>query len=207
MDDFIYQINRIKFKALTGTVLNSEKRSHTDTYTSTSGGGGYIYQGTGYVNAPRTTTRTVTTHTHEFWLAKEDGTEQCIKLTNTDIPLREGQKITMISAFREGDNKSSWIHLVNHSANRYWNILNEKEFVQEFIIRSLSTHGGTITFALLVSFFLLIFSMTHALPWQYSMIALTLGFGCGIQRSIETKKLDIQVKSHMDRIAQLAFKS
>lgn len=202
MDDFVYQNNRIKFKALTGTVLNSEKRSHSDTYTSTSGGGGYIHQGTGYINAPKTTTRTVTTHTHEFWLAKEDGTEQCIKLINADIPLREGQRITMISASREGNDQSPWIQLVNHSANRFWNIQNEGEFVQKFIKRSITTHMGMIVFGppvILMPVAMLLYSGAIL----FIPILWIVG---GVRRSTETTKLKTQVKNHLDRIAQLAFK-
>ena len=61
---------------------------------------------------------------HQFWIRTEDGEEQPIHLRGVDIPLRVGQKITLISASRKGA-KDGWISiLVNHSAGRHWFVKN-----------------------------------------------------------------------------------
>lgn len=222
MEDFVYKGKRIEFTSVTGTVLSSDKREHTETYTSTSGGGGYIHNGTGYINAPRTTTRSTTVTNHEFWLSLENGEERSIKLSGTDIPLREGQKVTMVSARKPGENSGEWTLLVNHSAGRYWNVLDAAGFIGEFDLifpfeylekLMVSLTLGIPTLFNLYGFMFLkkhgfvdIFLATflgaflgYGLYWAFFLISL-------LKKSIESPSLRKRIDAHLDLIAQELFR-
>ncbi len=118
MENFKYKGREVDITYFTGEVVGSDK--YSETYVSSSGGGGYVGPNGGHVSAPTVSSTTVTCH--EFWLRGEDGTEKSISLRGYDIPLRTGQKVTMVMA---GDAKAStgrYTTLVNHSAQRHWTI-------------------------------------------------------------------------------------
>lgn len=120
MKDFVHGKNNVEFRTVTGEVLGSDK--YSETQISSSGGGGYVSTHGGHVSAPRIHSSSVTNH--EFWIKTEDGLEKDVQLRGVDIPLRPGQKITLISAGRKGAEKAWYSVLVNHSAGRYWFINN-----------------------------------------------------------------------------------
>ena len=101
---------KLKFWTITGEVISSAKRSDTYVSGSTSGYNGQVY---GNVSSNVVVA-------HEFWLRKPDGTEEEIQITGYDIPLREGQKVTMLLAHPEGETNSKYVALINHSAGKYW---------------------------------------------------------------------------------------
>ena len=118
MESFKHRNKEILFWSKTGEVLSQNK--YSSTHVSSEGGGGYVGQHGGHVSAPKITS-TTTTH-HEFWIKKEDGSEECIKLVDCDIPVREGQRITLISAGIKGKNATYYSVLVNHNAYEHWYI-------------------------------------------------------------------------------------
>ena len=126
MNPFAYKGKSVEFEAVTGEVLGSNKYAETRVHAT--GGGGYMHDGSGQISAP-TITSTVTTK-HEFWVKSESGQEVPVKLSGIDVPLRPGQKVTMISARRKGKGKdnSYWVLLVNHDANRWWRLLSPEVF-------------------------------------------------------------------------------
>lgn len=129
MDDFRHRRKNVVFWSVTGEVLGSNK--YSETRISSSGGGGYVSGSgdhvSGYISAPTIHSRSITNH--EFWIRTEDGFEEGIKFRNTDIPLRPGQKITLISAGR--DKSWGWYTiLVNHSANRHYFMANAERLNQ-----------------------------------------------------------------------------
>lgn len=102
MEDFKHGRKTVAFWAMTGEVLDSSKYSETHVSVSSSGGGGsgYIhpqYRGHINVQAPQVHSTSTSIVNHEFWIRTKDGSEKPAELRNVDIPLRAGQKITLIS--------------------------------------------------------------------------------------------------------------
>jgi len=118
MKHFEHNGKKVEFSAVTGEVSGTHKLA--ETHVSSSGGGGYISQGSGFVSAPKITSKVVVKQ--EFFLKENGGKQMPVQLSGMDIPLMDGQKVTMISA-GQGRN-SPWTHLVNHDAGLYWNLGN-----------------------------------------------------------------------------------
>ena len=91
LESFKHNNKEIVFWEITGEVMSSNKHSETQVWSS--GGGGYVGPQGGQVAAPTVQSRAITNH--EFWLKTTDGKEKSIQLSDVDIPLREGQKITL----------------------------------------------------------------------------------------------------------------
>ncbi len=121
--------NSIVFSTTTGEVLGSNK--HSETHVHASGGGGYINsQGGGYVAPPQITSTTI--NTHEFWLRLPNGKEQSVTLKNVQIPLRTGQKVSLISGFLNKADYGKYLKLINHNELKAWNILSDESIVDEY---------------------------------------------------------------------------
>lgn len=118
MLEFKHRGKTIEFKTLTGVVLDSDKRS--ETRISASGGGGHIGPNGGTISDISISSSTSTLH--EFWIKTDDGSERDVQLKGVDIPLRAGQKITLISAGKKGDKTAWYATLINHNANKRWSV-------------------------------------------------------------------------------------
>lgn len=112
----------LEFSSYTGEVLDSNKYSETHVYSS--GGGGTVNSGSGYVDGP--TVHSSSSTVHEFWIKESNGIEKAISVSGYDIPLRAGQKITVIYAGQKGLSQYLWA-LVNHNAQKHW-FLSKKGF-------------------------------------------------------------------------------
>jgi hypothetical protein len=111
MDSFTVEGKQVTLTLVFGEVTGSGKRS--DSYVSGSGGGG-----NNNYRAPVTISTTVVV-TQEFFVKDSDGKETPYKIVDLDIPIRDGQQATMISATVSG--KGAWpVRLINHSAERSW---------------------------------------------------------------------------------------
>jgi hypothetical protein len=91
MNQFAHGDVTVHFSHVSGTVLSSRK--HSETHVTSTGGGGRAGRNGGYVEAPKVRSTVVTRH--EFWIRKTDGTEQVFQFTDRNIPLREGQQVSM----------------------------------------------------------------------------------------------------------------
>jgi hypothetical protein len=118
MQSFKYEEKTVIFSVVQGVVLGQTK--YTETHVSSSGGGGYVGKHGGKIEAPTIDSEIITKH--EFWLKKSDGVEQCIKLTDCDIPVRTGQQVSVISAKLQDSHKKQFVALINHNAKRHWMI-------------------------------------------------------------------------------------
>jgi hypothetical protein len=99
-----------------GLVLSSDKRAETYVH----GGGGLILgslsEGTGEIFGYTAPVGSSVLTAHEFWLQTSDG-EMFFQLRGVDdIPLRAGQRITMVGASRSPGAPEIWVALVNHNA-------------------------------------------------------------------------------------------
>ena len=118
LESFKHNNKEIVFWEITGEVMSSNKHSETQVWSS--GGGGYVGPQGGQVAAPTVQSRAITNH--EFWLKTTDGKEKSIQLSDVDIPLREGQKITLICASEKGVDSGKYAVLINHNAEKHWYI-------------------------------------------------------------------------------------
>jgi hypothetical protein len=116
MEPFQHEGKTVPFFEHTGTVFSSRKRSEINLRSS--GGGGYLQGGSGYVSGP-TVTSTVSTK-HEFWVRTDQGEEIPVQLTNSDIPLAEGQRVSLFYAESSRATKMHLVKMVNHSAAQRW---------------------------------------------------------------------------------------
>lgn len=119
MENFTYEGKEFEFWGKTGVVLSSEKRTETTAY-QTNGQVKTIGNNTN-ITLPETKFESVLKH--DFWIKKEDDTEESIHLSGIDIPLRSGQKVTVIYVAEKGKSGCKSV-LVNHSADKFWFINN-----------------------------------------------------------------------------------
>lgn len=129
MQDFSHGDKSVVFTALVGEVVGSDK--HSETHVSSSGGGGYVGKHGGHVAAAQINSTVVINH--EFWVRDDAGVEHDVKLRGHDIPLRPGQRITLIDAQRKNGSGNSWYSvIVNHSAGKHW-FLNKGESLSKLL--------------------------------------------------------------------------
>lgn len=127
LDDLVYQQKTIRFRILSGTVIGSQK--YSETHVHSKGGGGSIGPNGGYVSAP---TIYSTSHTrHELWLKDEGGQEYPFDLSGKNIPLREGQHVSLIFGRRADKNVEQLVELLNHNSNQRWELLSASEFLKK----------------------------------------------------------------------------
>lgn len=100
-----------KIHSITGTVLDPTKSRVVTT--DVSGGGSYV---SGGVTHTRPISTSTSTSIHEqFFLRASDGTEKAIQLTNFDLALREGHRMTAAWAIQKGKESGYYFLFRNHS--------------------------------------------------------------------------------------------
>lgn len=202
MDDFNYNGSSLHFWKVTGEVVSTQK--HSETHVSSSGGGGYVNQGSGYISAPTVHSRAVTQH--EFWLKTEDGREVSVKLSGFDIPLREGQKVTLISAGRPGENSGWYSVLVNHNAGEHW-FLNKAESLNQKLrfapLKIAPAFSGVpaVIVAVILAF----------VTWRTNSTFLAFVIGgayllyAAIKGQSKVRETQQRLDAHLERLAQFAY--
>lgn len=121
MEDFVASNKRLKFSVISGEVLGSSKYSKTHVHSS--GGGGYVGNRGGHVSAP--TVYSTTSTNQDIWIRDDQDNEVPIQLSGADIPLREGQRISMILAGYANSDSVYNVALVNHSVGRHWYLISD----------------------------------------------------------------------------------
>jgi len=119
MKSFTHNGRQVEFSAVNGTVHGHHKRG--DTIVEGSGGGGYD----GHTRPVSVSSRVVVKQ--DFFVEEDSGRQTPVQLSGQDIPLTDGQRVTMISGGT--DKGKRWTHLVNHSAQLYWNLNDAKGLV------------------------------------------------------------------------------
>ncbi|AHF01714.1 hypothetical protein THIAE_08035 [Thiomicrospira aerophila AL3] len=208
MDDFKYGKKVVEFWQVTGEVLGSNKFS--ETYVSSSGGGPNY--------APSIHSETVTNH--EFWIKTEEGLEKDIKLRGIDVPLRVGQKITLVSAGLKGKDNGWYSLLINHSAGKHWFINNGVDLNNKLKLEKYT--GIALLWALIIYLGVAVYTMpmnianfeiTH-LEWYLSYANLQMATTAATAYLVlaffwkRSKKVRVakKLKQHLEDIAQDAYK-
>ncbi len=125
MKPFIHGGRQVEVRTVTGVVVGTHK--HAETYVSGGGGGGAAGN-----TSPVSISSTVVIKL-DFFIKRDDNQqEEAIQLRGVDIPLRDGQKVTMISGEVKGQSEH-WMRLVNHNANQvFWRTWDAPSAVKEW---------------------------------------------------------------------------
>lgn len=89
---------------------------------------------------------------HDIWIREEDGTEVPIQVAGADIPLRIGQRISVVAAALDGEEDGHAVALVNHSSGQWSRTLSEENVRSLFRV---TTHWAVGWVVLAVSFLVL----------------------------------------------------
>lgn len=127
MHTFTHGDKTIAFTVLSGEVVGSEKLS--ETRVTTTGGPA---SGNGDEEKPLRVS-SVSIINHEFWIRTADGIEHDVKLRGVDIPLRTGQRISLLSALKK-DGTPLHVLLHNHSAAKRWDLRDGKMISTELAL-------------------------------------------------------------------------
>lgn len=93
---------------------------------------------------------------YEFWIQKEDDIEQNIRL-DKNIPLLEGQRVTMITVAHNNKVYGDYAALINHSAKKYWEVADIGRLFQVLELDSPRFAFGVLgTVAMLLLIFIVI---------------------------------------------------
>lgn len=105
--------------ARTGLIAGSSVWSETHVSSYSTGGGGQMHGGTGYVQPSRTHVSSSSTEVSQFFLQLDDGKEIAIKLKDGNIPVRDGQRMTIVFAKPKGAERGSSVWYYNHTTDRF----------------------------------------------------------------------------------------
>lgn len=131
---FYHKSKTIEFWDITGTVSDTSKFSETHVWSS--GGGGHTGPNGGHVSPVSIHSKSITNH--EFWIHTDDGRQVDIQLRDVNIPLRKGQRISMIYAQKLNAKSGRAALLVNHSAQKHWPINTAAELNNKIRIDKIS---------------------------------------------------------------------
>lgn len=92
-------------------------KTWTETRVSSSGGGGAVIQGTGFVSSA-TVSSNVTRH-DELYIRDGEGNERCLRLTNTEVQVRNGSRVSTVLGLPEGQKNGWYVGIYNHDT-RAW---------------------------------------------------------------------------------------
>lgn len=199
MQNFTHGEKTVEFTSLVGEVIGSEKRS--ETYLSSSGGGGYVGREGGHVRAAQISSTNVINH--EFWIRDDTGIEHDIKLRGHDIPLLTGQRITLIKVkHNDGSGKGWYSVIVNHSAAKHWFLHSAPALNRLLGLQLLHFKAMMIGIAVIAVLGYLsgayIFAFLAGLG--YLVYRYTVDFKC-------YKKMETRLNTHLEQLAQQAYDS
>jgi len=181
---------QVEFSGVTGTVISSQK--HSETHVRSSGGGGYIHQGSGHVSAPTITSHVVTKH--EFWVRTENGRDVPVNLSNVPVSVAEGQTVSLVSGSVSGLSAAPIVLIVNHNAGAHWFIPPASGF-----INAMHEPIKLWPFAVMLGIFLLF------LATRVPFVGL-VGFGFSLWRLLRRRSLvkasTARLARHVEAIAQ-----
>ena len=118
-------------KVVSGQVINQQTQRWSETKVHSSGGGGTVVNGSGYIKAP-TVHSTVTEHDqHEFWLRDDEGLEHHVSLRNQSFRVSPGQRIKVAwggSVKDKGKGRGRYFFAKNYNSREFFD-LNKDEWV------------------------------------------------------------------------------
>jgi len=126
MDPISHGNTSVRFWTRSGRVIDSSKR----TSVVSSGGGENL------------SVSSVTKH--DIWLQEEDGTEVSIQISGYDIPIRVGQRVSVLAAALAGEEDGHAVALINHASRKWERILSEEQVRTLFRVETHWTVGWIV---------------------------------------------------------------
>ncbi|MBE9012115.1 hypothetical protein IQ250_18100 [Pseudanabaenaceae cyanobacterium LEGE 13415] len=157
----------VPFSSSTAQIV--EVREHHETNVTSSGGGGWVSNGSGYIATPKIQSQTV--RVERVWLQTPGTRERCETLRNSSLNLRVGQYLTTIY----GDDQTILYHY-NHNSERLE--YSDKQ-VKSYLRRRVPAYDFikdviTITPSLIVTVLLYLFSLQFFPPIITRIVLLVL---------------------------------
>lgn len=199
MNPFIYGNKTIEFVSKSGEVVGYN--TIVKTHVSGGGGGGYTNQGTGY-SAPVTISSSNEV-IQKFFLKEDNNQETSFTFTNREIPLRDGQKITIIDG-RDGKT-GGLARIVNHNADRFWYAESGWKLAKNWGLIKRTWHYFLLGFSAWIVLAALLYSVVDFWSLWFIMFA-----GTVVYVKIKTKSNEKIVKKldeHMDELAREVLRS
>lgn len=103
------------FSIIEAEVVNNERSESVSIHSS--GGGGYVGQYGGYVQAP--TIHSTTTSNQRIWLRLQNGSEHHLDLENADLPTRTGHQLRLQYVSQDGGENTRLTAVHNITTSRY----------------------------------------------------------------------------------------
>lgn len=147
MESFKIREQEFELFSYTGEVLSQDKFS--ETHISGGGGGGTH----GHSTNVRISSRVITKH--DFWLKTDDGKEEPIQLVGHEVPLREGQRVTVVYVKSATKENGIPAMIINHSAKDFWTLINLASL--KSLKLKIPVGGYIITWIIVSAFFGLVF--------------------------------------------------
>ena len=193
----------LAFSGVTGRVLDTSKRSET----RFSGGGGGARPGQDSVD-PVHISSTVTTK-HEFWINDEvTGREWAVQLAGVDLPLRTGQRVTMVSATATRGDKAGLANvlLVNHDAGKFWTLRGGGDLANHFFGRAGNRAGLGCAIALLLVTGGSIVALGGADSGRLAMAAVMVALAVGPLKEFLKIPGVKPISAHLDEVGRAALR-
>lgn len=111
----ISEIEQLDLFTRTGVVVGHQNWAETSVSTSTSGGGGMVYNGTGHIGATTTTVSSRTAEKLRVFIRDDDGAEIEVNFTDPGFGVREGHRVTFVFAKHRDEELGHAMGVVNHS--------------------------------------------------------------------------------------------
>lgn len=154
-----------------GVLQNLSDQTISDTHIS--GGGGFVTPTHGGITNP---IHSSTTHTRiiDFWLIDEaDGRETSFRLRDIDIPLRDGQQVSIGSIGEKGSNKANILAIKNHNAGTTHWVQNPTDLINKYASVELFHHHFLTTATKFAFFAATMFALFYIIGY---IISLALGY-------------------------------
>ena len=128
----------LNFLCVTGEVLETEKRAEINFRSGHSvhaSGGGFLWDGTGRMSmnvSSHSYLNGSTTTAHEFWLRLANGVERPCYIHDSNIPLRKGQRVSLIFSSLDNNNQGTLVVVANHNARAFWQVASAAQLNQRY---------------------------------------------------------------------------
>ncbi len=104
-----------------GVVTHINSQRWSDTYVSSSGGGGYVGSEGGYVSAPAVRSNVQQRSRLEFWIRENNQTEHHIVLEDSNFAVAPGHRIRMAWGGNVTNERGPYLFASNFTSNEFWN--------------------------------------------------------------------------------------
>jgi hypothetical protein len=125
LEPFTNSRKTVQFSSVTGEVVGSSKISETHVSSSTQTTYNYHTDGTS-TSTTRSVPHVYSVIKQEFHLRPKGGREVPVQLTGSNVPVHDGQTVTMISGGVRSDGQDSrWVRMAVHDTNMWYGVSND----------------------------------------------------------------------------------